>query len=35
MDIREGIWCDEHWVLFAIDKLLNATSETDDVLYVD
>ena len=34
MDIKEGTWCDEHWVFYATDELLNSTSETNDVLYV-
>ena len=32
--MNEGPWCDEHWVLHVTDKLLNSTSETNDVLYV-
>lgn len=32
MDIKEGVWCDEYWVLHATGKLLNSTSETNDVL---
>ena len=34
MGIKEGVWCYEHWVLYATDELLNSTSETNDVLYV-
>ena len=32
--IKEGLRCDEHWVLYATDELLNTTSETKYVLYV-
>ena len=32
--IKEGKWCDEHWVSYAADKLLDTTSETNDVLYI-
>ena len=35
MGIKEGTWCDEHWVLYTTDKLLNTTSETNDILYID
>ena len=34
MGIKEGTWYDEHWVLYATDKLLNTTSETNDVVCV-
>ena len=34
MGIKEGTWCDEPWVLYATDKLLNTISETSDALYV-
>ena len=34
MGIKEGTWCNEHWVLYTPDLLLNTTSETNDVLYV-
>ena len=34
MGIKKDTWCDEHWVLYATDELLNSTSETKDVLYV-
>ena len=34
MGIKEGMWCNEHWVLYAIDKSLNSTSETNNILYV-
>lgn len=33
--IKEGAWWDVHWVLCTIDELLNATSKTNDVLFVD
>ena len=32
--IMEGTWCDEHWVLYTTDELLNSTSEINVVLYV-
>lgn len=34
MGIKEGTWCDEHLGLYTTDKLLNTTSETNDVLNV-
>jgi len=34
MDINEGTWCNEHWVLYATDESLNSTPETNDILYV-
>ena len=34
MGIKEGTWCDDHWVSYATDELLNTTFETNDVLYV-
>ena len=34
MGIKEGTWCNEHWVLYATDESLNSTSETNKVLYV-
>ena len=33
-DIKEGTWCDERWVLYPTDDLLNSTSETNNALYV-
>ena len=33
MGIKEGTWYDEHWVFYATDKLLETTSESNDVLY--
>ena len=33
MGIKKGMWCDEHWVLYATDESLNTTSNTNDVLY--
>ena len=32
--IKEGIGCDEHWVLYATNELLKTSSETNDVLHV-
>lgn len=32
--IKKGIWCGEHWVLYATAKSLNITSETKYILYV-
>lgn len=34
MGIKEGMCCDEHWVLYATDESSNTTSKTNDVLYV-
>lgn len=34
MGFKKGTWCDEHWVLYATNELLNSTPETNDVLYV-
>ena len=34
MGIKEGTCCDEHWVLYATNELLNTTTKTYDVLYV-
>ena len=33
--IKVGTLCDEHWVVYTSDELLNTKSETTDVLYVD
>jgi len=35
MGIKEGTWCDEHWVLYVSDESLNSTPETNIILYVD
>jgi len=35
MGIKEGTWCDEHWVLYATDESLNSTPETNKTLYVN
>ena len=35
MDIKEGTCCDEYWVLYISDELLNSTPETNIVLYVN
>ena len=32
MSIKEGTWCSEYWGLYTTDKLLNTTSETNDIL---
>ena len=29
MGMKEGMWCNEHWVLYATDESLNYTSETN------
>ena len=34
MGIKEGTCCDEHWVLYATNELLNTTSKANDVLYI-
>ena len=33
VDTKEGILCDEYWVLYATDELVKTTSETNDVMY--
>ena len=33
MDIKEGMWYNEHWVLYATDESLNSTPETNYILY--
>ena len=33
MGIKEGICCDEHWVLYVSDESLNSTPETNFALY--
>ena len=35
MVIKEGTYCDEHWVLHISDELLNSTPETKITLYVN
>ena len=30
MGIKEGMWCDEHWLLYATDELLNTKSGIND-----
>ena len=30
MDIKEGTWSDEPWVLYATDESLNSTPETNN-----
>ena len=34
MNIKEGTWFDDHWVLYTINESLNTTSKTNNVLYV-
>lgn len=34
LGIKEDTRCDEHWVFYATDELLNSTPETNDVLCV-
>ena len=34
MGIKEGKCCDEHWVFYGTNELLNTTSKTNYVLYV-
>ena len=33
MGIKEHTCCDEHWMLYVTDELLNTTSKTNVVLY--
>ena len=33
MDIKEGTYCKEHWVLCANDESRSTTSGTNEVLY--
>ena len=35
MGIKEGMYCMEHWVLYANNESWNTTSKTNDVLYGD
>ena len=35
MDIKEGTYCMEHWVLYANNESCNIISKTKDVLYGD
>jgi len=35
MRIKEGTYCDEHWVLYVTDESLDSTPETNITLYVD
>ena len=35
MGIKEGICCDEPWVLYVSDELLNSTPENNITLYVN
>ena len=35
MGTKEGTCCDEHWVLYERDELLNSTPEISTALYVN
>ena len=35
MGIKEGMYCMEHWVLYANNEASNFTSESGDVMYGD
>uniref|UniRef100_A0A452R1A1 Thyroglobulin type-1 domain-containing protein n=1 Tax=Ursus americanus TaxID=9643 RepID=A0A452R1A1_URSAM len=35
MGIKEGVYCMEHWVLYANNESWNTTSKTKNVLYGD
>ena len=35
MGIKKGMYCMEHWVLYASNESWNFTSKTGDVLYTD
>ena len=35
MGIKEGMYCLEHWVLYANNASWNSASKTNDVLYGD
>ena len=35
MDIKEDMWCNEHWALQTSDESLTSTSETNNTLYVN
>ena len=35
MGIKEGICCDEHWMLYVSDESVNSTPETNIVLYTN
>ena len=34
MGIKEGAYCDEHWVLYVSDGALNSTPKTNITLFV-
>lgn len=34
ISVKSGTQCDERWVLYETDELLNTISETNDILYV-
>jgi len=33
--MKEGMWWNAHWVLYATDESLNSTPETNNTLYVN
>jgi len=35
MDIKEGMWYNEHWVFYKTDESLTPTSESSNSLYVN
>ena len=35
MGVKRGTGCDEHWILYVSDELLNSTPETNVILYVN
>ena len=35
MDIKEGTWYNEHWVLYATDESVNSMPETSNTLYIN
>lgn len=35
MGIKEGMYCMEHWALYADNESWNTTSKTNNVLYGD
>ena len=35
MFVKEGTWCNDHWVLYETDESLNPTPETNNTVYVN
>ena len=35
MGIKEGMWCNKHWILHKTDESLTFTSEINNMLYVN